>query len=172
MQIEEAVLLIHKANIDKTNPSYWADLGCGNGVFTHALAKLLPAGSHIYAIDKTDQQIPPASHPAAGIEFIQADFEKEQMLLPPLHGIMMANSLHYIKDKEAFIKNLNGYFLDKSRFIIAEYDRVKSNRWVPYPIDISSLQKLFAGLGFIHFDLLGKRPSVYGQGNLYAAYVW
>ena len=57
MTYEEFLLPL--ANIiDKTNAQNWADLGCGNGVFTHTLAKLLPSGSHIYAIDKSIQQLP------------------------------------------------------------------------------------------------------------------
>jgi precorrin-6B methylase 2 len=33
-------------------PQTWADLGCGAGAFTLALASLLPAGSTIHAMDR------------------------------------------------------------------------------------------------------------------------
>ena len=35
-----------------TRPGTWADLGCGDGVFTLLLAELLPPGSNVYAVDR------------------------------------------------------------------------------------------------------------------------
>lgn len=55
MKRQEAVNLIEKAIQYSDKPQIWADLGCGDGTFTHALAHLLPNGSHIYAIDAQAQ---------------------------------------------------------------------------------------------------------------------
>lgn len=41
----------HWADLATIAPVRWADLGCGSGTFTLALAGLLPSGSTIDAID-------------------------------------------------------------------------------------------------------------------------
>ena len=54
MQLSEAIELIQKINIPGNKPQVWADLGCGDGLFTRALATLLPEGSIIHAVDKVN----------------------------------------------------------------------------------------------------------------------
>ena len=50
MQLSEAIQLIqHPVTKEK---SAYADLGCGNGLFTKALAQLVAPQSVIYAVDK------------------------------------------------------------------------------------------------------------------------
>jgi len=48
MTFDEAAALIADPRIDRTT---WADLGCGDGTFTRALATLLPPGGVIHAMD-------------------------------------------------------------------------------------------------------------------------
>ena len=53
MTHDEAVGLISSGRLTNSpGPATWADLGCGDGTFTLALASLLPAGSTIYAVDQ------------------------------------------------------------------------------------------------------------------------
>ncbi len=52
MTIQEATDLIRHDRITSLTKNVWADLGCGSGIFTHALANLLCEGSIIYAVDK------------------------------------------------------------------------------------------------------------------------
>ena len=40
-----------------TAPQTWLDLGCGSGIFTLALAELLPFGSTIVCVDKEEQNV-------------------------------------------------------------------------------------------------------------------
>ena len=54
MTLKEAISLINSGLIRPTGPVHWADLGCGEGLFTLALASLLPAGSVIYGVDKNN----------------------------------------------------------------------------------------------------------------------
>src|SRR5919109_898496 len=83
-------------------PGTWADLGAGEGAFTLALADLLPPGSVIYAIDKDANALRELADSYRkrdpGIETRRADFPRE-LDLPPLDGVVMANSLHFVKDK-------------------------------------------------------------------------
>ena len=47
MQLTEAIKLIQHKGILQTEPQTWADLGCGAGLFTQALASLLHENSTI-----------------------------------------------------------------------------------------------------------------------------
>jgi hypothetical protein len=145
----------------------WADLGCGSGLFTIALAQLLPANSTVYAID-THPTVRQQDSPTSIIP-IRADFIKDSLELPTLHGILMANSLHYVKDKPALIQKLRSYMHRQSPFLIVEYDTDKPVLvWVPYPISYDSLLPLFKDYSI---QKLGERPSAYGRANMYAALI-
>ncbi len=172
MKVVEAQQMIASATIFSETPSTWADLGCGSGVFTRALANQLSANSKIIAIDSEKQTFPENIGNDVQTDFMLANFEQENLLSPVLDGIMMANSLHYIKEKEEFLKKSQSYFKQKGRYLIIEYDTMKGNPWVPFPIDFQHLKTLFLNLGFEKVSRLGERTSKYGLGNLYAAQVY
>ncbi len=169
MLLEEAISLINNANIDQGQPATWADLGCGSGMFTRALSSTLPANSTIIAVDnmRPDKQIVSVAENVT-IHFQQGNFEKDNLQLPLLNGILMANSLHYIADKNRLLHHLKTYLQPEASFIIVEYDTTQRNHWVPYPINKIQLQQLFREIGFINCSMLGQRPSLYQQGDLYA----
>lgn len=171
MQVAEAIELIKDIPLERNTPALWADLGCGTGIFTHAMAELLPRQSTIFAIDKSRQSIKQPANSGVTIAFIQANFEKEQLPVPALDGIMMANALHYVSDQASFIQQLHQYFAQEARFIIIEYDIRRATPWVPYPLDFQKLQRLFSDAGFDTITKLGERKSRYGQGNIYACYI-
>src|SRR6185436_7821255 len=104
MEIEEAMDLI-RPGLPVKSKSTWADLGCGPGVFTNALAAFLDHGSTINAVDKSNQNIPMRTSEVA-IKFFKLDIEKDQLPFNNLDGILMANSLHYVKDKSKFVEKL------------------------------------------------------------------
>ncbi|MEQ9441437.1 MAG: class I SAM-dependent methyltransferase [Cyclobacteriaceae bacterium] len=168
MQLSEAINLIRGAAIPHDRPAVWADLGCGSGLFTQALARLLPDGSTIYAVDKKQQRISPPDN-RVKINFLQADFEKDEWVLPPLQGILMANSLHYVAGKQRLLKYLLEKMSRRSMLIIVEYDSLRANPWVPYPINFSGLKKLLEEAGCTEVTQLGERPSRYRPGNIYAS---
>src|SRR4051812_24720926 len=99
MRLADAITLIQAADISKTNPAIWADLGCGSGTFTYALAHLLAPHSKILGIDKSLQQLQPTTSNNVEVVFRQADFMSDALIFPPLDGILMANALHYVRDK-------------------------------------------------------------------------
>ena len=165
MTIPDAAKLIHSNRIDNSVPQQWADLGCGNGIFTRALLTLLHKDRIIYAIDKQ-----PESFKEGRIKFIQLDFTKEVLQLPPLNGLIMANALHFVKDKLPFLQNIRKHLLPAGLFILVEYDTDAANRYVPYPLSFASAEILFQQAGFKGFEKINEHPSVYQRAGMYGAH--
>jgi ubiquinone/menaquinone biosynthesis C-methylase UbiE len=167
MQSTSAHSLIGGVPVDASHPNTWADLGCGDGLFTKTLAGLLADGSRVYGVDKTAQTLPPS--PRIPLHFLQLDFEKQDLALSGLDGILMANSLHYVSAKAALLEKLRRYLKEDGQFLIVEYDTMLANPYVPYPLDYTHLTALFQAAGFKNVEKLGERPSLFGKANLYAA---
>lgn len=166
MTIYEAKSLIAACTLP-TQPQHWADLGCGNGVFSYALASLLPTGSHIVCVDKAPQRLKPGYN-GVSLRFVQVDLERASFATASLSGMLMANALHYVKNQRAFIEKMKAYLSADASWIVVEYDSDVSNPWVPYPLSFESLQNLFRSAGYEAAKKLGERPSVYRRARLYA----
>ncbi|RRB04028.1 class I SAM-dependent methyltransferase [Larkinella rosea] len=172
MELSEAIQLIQSHSQHQSEPSVWADLGCGSGLFTYALAHYLPKESRIYALDQNNP-LKPEIRPN-GVEVVprQQDFVRDDLELPALDGILMANALHYVADKPGFLRKLSNYLKPGGRFLIVEYDTDQPvPTWVPYPVSFRSLTQLFKTVGYGSVEKLGERPSRYGSGNMYAALI-
>lgn len=165
MQQSEAIALIEKGITEKF-PQRWADLGCGNGTFTFALASLLPPESNITAIDKTHQHFPALSNNIK-INFSKADFVNEPIALNLLDGVLMANSLHFVANKSKLINQLENAFKSSPKFLIVEYDTTKASPWVPHPVSFQGLNVEFSRLGY-QIHKLAETPSRFG-GIIYSA---
>src|SRR5438132_6297300 len=83
----------------------WADLGAGTGAFTLALADLLGPEAQIYAVDRDAQALRTLEHamqarfPATPLHAVVADYTRP-LDLPPLDGVVCANTLHFHRQKE------------------------------------------------------------------------
>ena len=164
MTLSEAVELIKNKHLEKDTAQIWADLGCGNGLFSRALLSLLPESSQMYAVD---QQVYPFEE--SNIHFIQADFVKQTPALPPLNGVLMANSLHFVADKLAFLEKIKLQLLPAGAFLLIEYDMRRGNPWVPYPLNFNAALDLFAQAGFQSMGKVNEKPSLYNRANIYSA---
>jgi SAM-dependent methyltransferase len=152
----------------------WADLGCGDGTFTRALAHLLSTGSVVHAVDVDDDALGRIGSGQDGVSIVTHHADILQQPWPfsaRLDGILMANSLHYIRDQEAFIRECDAHLKADGRFVIVEYDLERPNRWVPYPVSRPRLSALFTAVGYAPPVALGSRPSLYQRGEMYAALV-
>jgi len=164
MQHEDHVNLLKKA-IQKTGGT-WADFGSGDGAFTLALSDLVGAKAQIYSIDKDKKRLENQEDkfkhkfPNTDITFILMDFTKE-LKLPLLDGILMANSLHYVKDQLNFFSFLKTYLKPNGKIIIIEYNIDKSNPWVPYPLSFESFKLLAKKAGFKDTKLCSRVDSSY-----------
>lgn len=168
MTQSEAVKLIEEAGLNAESPEKWIDLGCGSGLFSYALAELLPKDSQVLMVDKVNQA--PIKSPVGGVhlEFLQIDFSEQKLPDDKYDGILMANSLHYVEHKKLFIEKLKDHLSENGRLIIVEYDTDNVNPWIPYPITLRQLEKLFKVAGFKSVRKIGERPSRYGNKNMYA----
>ncbi len=169
MTLQQAITLIQNKNINDHTKSVWADLGCGSGIFTCALANLLCKESIVYAIDKKISAFK-INSPLNGVYVnpIELDFEKAVLPFKCIDGILMANSLHFVKDKITFLEKLKGYLHENGFFLIVEYDTEIANHWIPYPISFLSLKKMFEDAGYSSVIKITERPSVFNRGNLYS----
>jgi trans-aconitate methyltransferase len=171
MNRRDAIAMFEGADLSTPAPSTWADLGCGDGTFTMALASLLAPGSVIHAIDRDASAVArvPAALDAVRIETHVADFTRSWPFSPAVDGILMANSLHYVRDQRGFLRACLSLMSEAGRFLIVEYDTFSSSPWVPFPIGRDALQDLFSDIGTA--TVLGTRRSTYGRARLYAAMV-
>src|SRR5579871_3273614 len=173
MQITDAIKMLEHDHFRSTKKSVWADLGCGEGTFTLALASLLHEGSMIYAVDKNKTSVNniPDHYKNCIVNKITGDFIAADFSFQNLDGILMANSLHYVRDKKTFIHKISGHLNDEGIFLIVEYDTNISNQWVPYPIQFSELRNIFSDAGFFLSEKLHERKSVYNNVIMYSALV-
>ena len=172
MTLQEAISFINNGLTRPKGPVRWADLGCGTGLFTLALASLLPAGSVIYGVYKNN--LLKRQTTAGGVDIIpvNADFVTDSLPFSNLDGLLMANALHYVKDKTAFTHRIKIFTAGTASLLIVEYDTdTPVPIWVPYPLSFSSLAKLFTGAGYTSVLKLNEHPSIYGRAHMYAALV-
>jgi ubiquinone/menaquinone biosynthesis C-methylase UbiE len=170
MNISDAISLINHPYVTRNLPEIWADLGCGAGTFTEALSNILPENSEIIAIDKSQQKLPLSYQNSVKIAFLHSDFEKEELQLPSLDGILMANSIHYVKNKSELLKRLITLFKERPKFLLVEYDTSSANPWVPFPLPFSELKKLIDDVGLTSIEKIGERNSLYGE-KMYSALI-
>jgi ubiquinone/menaquinone biosynthesis C-methylase UbiE len=142
----------------------WADLGAGEGAFTLALADLLGPAAHIVAVDKDASALRAIPRQ---IETRVADFTKP-LDLHDLDGVVMANSLHYVRDKQAVLDEVRGMLRAGGRLIVVEYGTDRGNQWVPYPFTYARWETMAAQAGFRNTRLLSTIPSRW-LGRMYSA---
>jgi SAM-dependent methyltransferase len=142
----------------------WADFGSGDGAFTLALADLLGPGAQIYSVDREAhslerQEISMAlQFPEAQVTYLAADYTRP-LELPPLDGIVMANTLHFQRAKEGVLALVSAYLKPGGRLLLVEYNADHGNMWVPYPLSYPTWEKLASANGFVQTRLLTTTPS-------------
>jgi ubiquinone/menaquinone biosynthesis C-methylase UbiE len=172
MELNEAIRLIRGGVDDTIQNQRWADLGAGEGLFSRALASLLPDGSQVIAVDNDARALSkiPDDIGQVKLQKITTDFITRDLNLDSLNGLLMANSLHFVKDKSALLLKLKQKIMN-GRFVVIEYERDDSNPWVPYPLNYDGLFALATSVGFQQVVKLATAPSQYHQGGMYSALV-
>ena len=155
----------------------WADLGAGTGAFTLALADLLGPEAHIYAIDRdaralrTLERAMQARFPATTLHAQVADYTRP-LSLPPLDGVVCANTLHFHRHTEQILTLVRGCLRPAvGRLLIVEYNVDQGTSWVPHPLPFRAWEMLAGRVGFAHTRLLARRPSRFLR-EIYSAVSW
>ncbi len=176
MRTEECVALIVNGVEAGAGARVWADLGSGGGAFTAALAKILGPGATIYSVDLDPDALRAQEREVAqrfaGVELrtIAGDFAAD-LRLPPLDGILLANSLHFQKDACGVLRHAAAWLKPRGRLIVVEYDIERVNPWVPHPVPFSGLPAVANCARLSEPRLLARRPSRY-HGSMYAAVLY
>ena len=142
----------------------WADLGAGEGAFTEALADLLGPDAHITAVDKDANALRALD---GRFDTRVADFTRP-LDLHALDGVLMANSLHFVRDKGPVLQAVRAMLRPDGRLIIVEYGSDRGNPWVPYPFTFARWATMAAQAGFKNTTLLSTIPSRW-LGSMYSA---
>ena len=163
MDHKDHVNLLQAANLDQGGT--WADFGAGSGAFTLALREIIGPDATIYAVDKDKSSLRTLqnSHHARfnttrNLILLPNDFSRP-LEIPPLDGVVMANSLHYFRDKEKILRPVHGCLKPNGVFLLIEYNVDSGNLWVPHPLSFETFQALAPRAGFSEPRLLAKHPS-------------
>jgi SAM-dependent methyltransferase len=112
----------------------WADLGAGEGAFTRALVDLLGPGSHVTAVDRDGRalrSLAAAKFPGVEVDTKVGDFTRP-LGLADLDGVVMANSLHFLRDKGPALELVRSMLRAGGSLVIVEYGTDSGNPWVPH----------------------------------------
>ena len=171
MDHNDHVFLIHKGIPGPDG--VWADLGSGWGAFTLALADLIGPTGRIYSVYKDrgsfreQERAMRSRFPGTNVTYLHADFT-QRLDIPPLDGIVMANSLHFVRKKDPVLQLINSYLRPGGRLLLVEYDTDHGNMWVPYPFSYGTWESLALQNGFVNTQFLARVPSRF-FGGMYSA---
>jgi len=167
MNHTDHVNLLRPANL--TQGTY-ADFGAGSGAFTLALRELVGLDSIIYAVDKNRASLNEldSNHRARfqttrNLILLTGDFSRP-LDLPPLDGIVMANSLHFFRNKDKILRHVRDYLKPNGVLMIVEYNVDRGNMWVPYPFTFETFRGFVLQAGFGDPRLLAEAPSRFLNG--------
>jgi ubiquinone/menaquinone biosynthesis C-methylase UbiE len=166
----------HSDHVDLLRPAAlpsvgsWADLGAGAGAFTLALRELLGPDADIYAVDKDRARLDELQRAwrarfgdSSRLHILPGDFTRD-MTLPPLDGLLMANSLHFFKDKQKVLRHVRSFLKPNEALLLVEYNVDSGNLWVPHPLSFETWQALAPQAGFTEPHLLATHPSGFLRG--------
>jgi ubiquinone/menaquinone biosynthesis C-methylase UbiE len=153
----------------------WLELGAGTGAFTLALLDVLGDAADVVALDRDASALrrlrDDASRrlPRSRLTSVVGDFTDPADVPPgPFDGVLMANSLHFVDDKESVLRNVLAVVPPGGRFLLVEYGSDDGNPWVPWPVSYRTWAALAERVGLRGTRKIGEVPSRF-LGSIYAA---
>lgn len=152
----------------------WIDLGSGRGAFTLALADCLGGGGDLHALDidrralKVLDERLHGHFPQIDLHTHVADFTHPLPELPTFDGVLMANSLHFVRAKDEVLAHIRAVLKPGGKLLLVEYDTDHGNYAVPHPLSFKTWQQVAAENGFTETTLLATRPSRF-LGSFFAS---
>ena len=149
----------------------WADLGAGTGAFTLALAELVGPEGEVIAVDRDRRSLRELERVVrpggATVRTVAADFTKP-IDLASVDGVVMANSLHFVRDQAPVLALVHDMLKPSGRLLLVEYDADHGNTWVPHPMSFETWRAFADGNGFSGTRRLASVPSRF-LGRIYSA---
>ena len=105
--------------------------------------------------------------PSTALEIVVADFTRP-LELTALDGIVMANSLHFVRNKGPVLESVRSMLRPGGALVVVEYGADRGNPWVPHPFSFATWERLAAGAGFERTRRLETVPSRF-LNTLYSA---
>lgn len=78
----------------------------------------------------------------------------------------MANSLHFVRDKEAVLRRICDLLRSGRCLVIIEYNTRHGNGAVPYPLDDAAFLSLAGRVGLVQSEIRARAPSTF-LGEMY-----
>ena len=151
----------------------WLEIGAGMGAFTLALADLLGPGARILASDREPRVLNTAAgrvrrrYPETELETRLFDYT-DGIPYGPFDGILAANTLHFVKDRDPTLRALRYALAPGGRLVIVEYDADQGKPWVPHPISFETWRREATTAGYDEPRLIARVPSRF-LGAIYGA---
>ncbi|MEW5989864.1 MAG: methyltransferase domain-containing protein [Chloroflexota bacterium] len=151
----------------------WLELGAGEGAFTLALADLLGPGAEILASDREPRALRQLKRrmqnafPETRLTMRAFDFS-DAIPYGPFDGVLAANSLHFVRDRDATLRSIRWSLEPAGRLVIVEYDTDRGNPWVPHPFSFETWRRDARAAGYEEPRLLHRVPSRF-LGAIYGA---
>jgi len=166
----------HHDHVELLRPAHlpsggtWADLGAGSGAFTLALRELTGPAAIIYAVDREPARLRDLERnflahfgDSPNLRILPGDFTRP-LQLAGLEGVLMANSLHFYKDKLRVLQQVGSFLKPNGALLVVEYNVDSGNLWVPYPLSFERFRRLAVQAGYEAPRLLGTHPSSFLRG--------
>jgi SAM-dependent methyltransferase len=148
---------------------WWADLGCGGGVFTGVLALEAPEPRGIVAVDrdlaalrKLRVNFDRAGLGGSSLRLLRADLR----CLPlegQFEGMLAANALHFLRPAEqlALLEKCKDLLWPGGRLIVVEYNTSHGTGAVPHPLPAERFLEMAVRAGFERAHIAARTPSSY-----------
>jgi len=142
----------------------WLELGAGEGAFTLALADLLGPTGRITAVDRDARALGrmrdevAARFPETRIATVTGDF-RQAVPDGEFDGLLAANSLHFVTDPAAVLRDAAARLRPGGHVVVVEYDADRGNPWVPHPFSARRFPEIAAAAGLQEPQEIGRVPS-------------
>jgi len=164
LQVEKVISVLDVKPGEKV-----ADLGAGSGLFTRPLARLVGSEGVVYAVDIDQEMLDHIDETAReenldNIRTVLAS-EFDPQIPEKVDLVLICDTLHQIKGKEVYLRDLTRYILPSGRVAIIDYKddwprRFESVRYTPEQLD-----EWMRSAGFVRIQ-----SFTFIEGNIFYIY--
>ena len=144
----------------------WAELGCGQGIFSAGLAHHLGPDGRVIGLDINRHSLHQIKSNIKGTAWasqilpLQGDL-RDPLPLEGMEGLLLANVLHYFREKEkkAILRRLLHGIRPGGQLILVEYNSHRGNPAVPHPLPAQDWLRLMEEVDWQQGRIQATVPS-------------